>query len=458
MDITRKQVFISSRFVWARILLVLSFVCGLASLSLLSYLVFSSASSQSTTATHSHRTMATLSAADKNAQAAHDVAQRYMTALIGQQYATMWSLLHPQLQAQWSDQQAFATYWKTRFQDYTLQKFTLGKASQRAYWVNPETMNRYDDVEVLPISLQLDWKTPPAQPENMAPQFLHPSQLFQNLPFVVQSVSHGDTRTAHWLVVAGGPADLEAPLLPPTTVSKIALTVPILMYHYISTVPKDDPNPYLRRDLSVAPTLFGQELDYLKAQGYHTITLNQLFDALYYNGPLPAKPIILSFDDGYEDAYSAAYPILKAHGYSGMFYLVTGEIGWPNHIKSWNNVREMVANGMQVGSHTPHHKDLRESLNISPAATQRVLADSQQTLQRQLGMPIQQFCYPAGQPFVSGTLVQRQEITNLLTQTGYIGATTTQWGSMQTSTLPFAMPRIRIRGTDTLTAFMGLFP
>ncbi len=143
----------------------------------------------------------------------------------------------------------------------------------------------------------------------------------------------------HWLVLDGGPADLEAPILPPLHPKPVQVHVPIMMYHYISPAPTHD---LLMLTLTVTPTLFAQQLDYLKQQGYQTITFNQLFDALYYGGPLPKKPIILTFDDGYEDVYQFALPILKAHGYSGMFYIITGKVGWQGYM-NWNELHSLYS-------------------------------------------------------------------------------------------------------------------
>lgn len=88
-------------------------------------------------------------------------------------------------------------------------------------------------------------------------------------------------------------------------------------------------------------------MDYLELHGYHTITFNQLFNALYYGGPLPARPIMLTFDDGSIDHYQFAYPILQQHHFSGMFYIVTGKVGDDSHM-NWSQLAEMLAHGMQV--------------------------------------------------------------------------------------------------------------
>src|ERR1700730_8445178 len=119
----------------------------------------------------------------------------------------MWSMLHPQAQAMWPSQGAFVAYLKAHFQEYTLQSFSSGDVVGRSYWVNPETMVQYNNVDVMPISLQLAPKLVPAQLARLAPQFQQPSQLFQNLPLVVQRVNHtagnraNDPVATQWLIL-----------------------------------------------------------------------------------------------------------------------------------------------------------------------------------------------------------------------------------------------------------------
>src|SRR2546425_761878 len=85
----------------------------------------------------------TLPAHPDNQIGAQTLAQQYMTALLKHQYSTMWSLLDPQVQAIWPGETAFATFWQTRFQDYTLQQFALGKPLLLPHWADPETMLEY---------------------------------------------------------------------------------------------------------------------------------------------------------------------------------------------------------------------------------------------------------------------------------------------------------------------------
>ncbi len=387
---------------------------------------------------------------------AQNVAQQYMNALLKHHYQIMWSMLHPQVQALWPGEDAFVAFWKTHFHDYTLQSFKVGKAHSLSFWVNPETMLQYDHVHEMPVSLLL---TPKATGEQLAQLPLedqNPDLVFHNLPFVVQRVVDQTSKKATWYVLAGGPADLEAPILPPVTPVNTSVQVPILMYHHISNLA---PHNMLDLTLTVTPTVFSQQLAYLKAKDYHSITFNQLFNALYYNGPLPSRPIILTFDDGYEDGYQLAYPLLREYGFSGMFYIITGKVNWEGQM-AWGQLREMLEHGMQIGSHTIHHVDMGRVLLNSVEQAQQELQISKITLEQKLRIVIQQFCYPSGEPFRTGSWYARRQIVLLLAQDGYVGATTDpgMTGILQQSQAPFMLLRIRVDGRESVQSFVQSLP
>ncbi len=384
-------------------------------------------------------------------------AQQYMAALLKHQYSTMWSLLHPQVQAVWPGEAAFIAYWEKRYQDYTLQRFVLGSVSWLPIWVNPETMIEYKQVLTVPVSLILTPKQVVLSQSRVPPEDLHPAQVLQNLPFIVQRVvGKSPGAPVYWLVLNGGPADLETPILPPPQPLYTSVRVPIMMYHHISD---NVPPTALGESLTVTVKMFTQQLDYLKRQGYHTITFNQLFDAMYYAGPLPPRPIILTFDDGYDDAFHIAYPILQAHGFSGMFYIITGKVDWPGYL-NWQQIRTMFAQGMQIGSHTIHHVDIGSLFLYSPTMAQQELQVSQAVLQKQLGTVIQQFCYPSGAPFKTGSLWLQQQIMTLLAADGYVGATTDPGmsGIYQNSLRPLDLLRVRVDGRSDLQFFENSIP
>jgi peptidoglycan/xylan/chitin deacetylase (PgdA/CDA1 family) len=400
-----------------------------------------------------------LSLRQEESQDVHDVAQQYMRAMIDQQPNVMWSLLHPQMQSKWQNETTFARFLQIRFKEYTLSGFVLGKAQPMPYWTDPETMMVYSHLEEISVSLQLTPRFSLSQTSTIPSEDLHASQLFQNLPIIMQYGGNQDGKGGNWLIVSGGPADLEAPILPLITPVNRIVQVPILMYHHVTSFVSDDPLSDYIRTWVVSPDSFSQQMDYLSAHHYHTITFNQLFDALYYGGPLPSRPIILTFDDGDADHYQYVYPILLAHHFSGMFYIISGQVGWYGRM-TWPQLREMLLHGMQMGSHTVHHVDLSRLLYVSEDAVQQELQQSQQTLAENLHVNIQQFCYPYGDPFNWGNWFQQQKIMSMLANDGYVGATTAfgMTGSLQSSANPLALLRIPVYGTEWFQSFVSSLP
>lgn len=463
MKINGEQDAQKAQFLFAKFLMICSIILILVAGALGGYIIFSpthtiSVGAKTTITQHVRQTTP-----GQYQTEVTQVGQHYMRALLQQQYALMWSMLHPDVQKMWANEQAFAAYWQRRFHGFKLTKFTTGQVSDLSSWTNAETMKEYEQVSKLPISLQLAPIKPLAPNVQTSGAILQANELFRNLPFIVQRapIGAGKGEGKQWLILNGGPADIEAPILPPANPDVKRVNVPILMYHYISEVPvKDKTNPYsYRSGLTVTPTVFSQQLDYFKKLGYHTITFNQLFSALYYDSPLPAKPVIFSFDDGYVDAYTNAYPILRAHGYTGMFYIITGKVGWPGQA-SWPQLREMLSNGMQMGSHTIDHRAIGDVWQLSPADARHELETSRQTLESHLQTFIQQFCYPAGDPLnknqaLASTQNQIQGVMSLLNATGYVGATNDPRvpSIIQDSTTPYIIHRIRVLGSENIQGF-----
>jgi peptidoglycan/xylan/chitin deacetylase (PgdA/CDA1 family) len=271
--------------------------------------------------------------------------------------------------------------------------------------------------------------------------------LFQRTAFAAIQNSQGV-----WQVMLAGPADLDAPVLVPAKAPVSHLIIPIYMYHHVSSLPTHDVLDY---SLTVTTTDFAAQLNWMQAQGYHTITMTELFDTFYYGKALPPKPMILSFDDGYADIYTYALPLLLAHHYRGVFYIITGMIGG-NYV-TWNEVRALQQSGMQIASHTVHHVNIGQP----PAwtTTQKELQVSQATLEAELQEPIQFFCYPTGEPFHHDSLAEQRTVLQDLYMDGYLGATldpSTFDSALQNDQLPYELPRIRVSGGETLSEFIGI--
>jgi len=367
----------------------------------------------------------------------------FMDAMMHKDWGQMWLMLAPAAQQLWRGENDFIHFEQAKFGSLTLVSFKEAAAQMQLSWLDPETTQVYPDVATQQVSLAA---TAPrgllTGPSNAALD----SGLFNNTLFALLP----DHR--NWLVLVAGPADQDAPVLVPASPPATRLLVPIFMYHHVSNQPTTDTLDY---SLTVTTTDFNAQLTWLQQQGYQTITLTELFDALYYGKALPAHPMILTFDDGYEDMYTDALPTLLAHHYRGVFFIITGMIG--GRYLTWDQIRVLESYGMQIGSHTTHHINVGQP----PAwtTTQKELVVSQATLQFQLGQPIQFFCYPTGEPFHHDSVYEQQIVLADLLADGYIGALLDPFtfdSAIQDAQTPYQLPRIRVSGGESLQAYMGI--
>src|SRR3954451_10569656 len=166
------------------------------------------------------------------------------------------------------------------------------------------------------------------------------------------------------------------------------MPVPILMYHVITEAPAGAANA----QLWVKHQTFAAEMQALRRAGYHAITVRQAFDAWQDGGPLPRKPVVVSFDDGYVSQYRYARPVLRRLGWPGALNLELrnlGEGGLTEH-----QVRVLLANGWELDSHTLTHPHLPP---VPEAHWRAELAGSRRELRRRFGASVAEFfCYPAG--------------------------------------------------------------
>lgn len=230
-----------------------------------------------------------------------------------------------------------------------------------------------------------------------------------------------------------------------THVLGASATVPVLMYHYIRVNP--DPRDKVGFGLSVTPSNFSAQMDYLVSHGYHSITLDELGNVLVHTGTLPQKPIVITFDDSYADSYTAAYPILKSHGLKGVNFVITGLVDAPNYL-TWGQITEMKNSGIfTFGAHTVHHYALPY---LSAEAVKQEVTQSKNDLQAHLGYVINWLAYPYGSVNPS--------VASITQQAGYVGAFGTNFGSYLSPNAMFTLPRVRVGGGDTVATFAAKLP
>ncbi len=234
------------------------------------------------------------------------------------------------------------------------------------------------------------------------------------------------------------------PLLPTPDGIERRARVPILMYHHIEQAP-----PYanaIRRDLSVSPEDFEAQLAYLRREGYETITLNDLALHLTMGMTLPAKPIILTFDDGYANAYTNAFPLLQRYGFIGTFFVISEPVnaGDPSFL-SWSQVEEMYAAGMRFEPHSHNHPDMRN--RSFDFVVFQVLAPKE-AIEARTGEPCRFFAYPAGR--------YDQFVIDVLRSADIWGGVLTEQGATHTADDLFTLRRVRVHGGDDLSAFVRI--
>lgn len=220
-----------------------------------------------------------------------------------------------------------------------------------------------------------------------------------------------------------------------------SMHIPILMYHYIGNNPHTQDTA--RTKLSVSPQQFTEELNYLASQGYTPITLDTLYAIQYGKAESPTKPVVLTFDDGYEDFYFNAYPLLRNFGFHAVAFIPTGLIN-QKYFMTWDQIREIQHSGLVAfEGHSVNHVNLTK---LTDAELNEELKQSKITLESVTGHPVNWIAYPSGRV--------NRPVQNKALQLGYVGGVTTH--EDVASSISMTMPRVRIGGTISLTEFIRL--
>jgi peptidoglycan/xylan/chitin deacetylase (PgdA/CDA1 family) len=156
---------------------------------------------------------------------------------------------------------------------------------------------------------------------------------------------------------------------------------PMLMYHHISVVPSSS-------EYVTSLSQFKQQLNWLKEQGYETITVSELIEAIEYGKWLPHKPVILTFDDGYRDVYDNAYPIMQEIGYTGTMYVIEETLNTGGSITD-EIIQELSTAGWEFGNHSATHAYLATTNNLEDE-----VCGSRTRLIEKYNLPFDSFAYP----------------------------------------------------------------
>ena len=170
-------------------------------------------------------------------------------------------------------------------------------------------------------------------------------------------------------------------------------TVTVLSYHHFAEKSTDR--------MIVSQESFDAQMRLLKEKGYRVITLDQLFDFMDFTGDVPEKSVVITIDDGWRSTYDIAFPILKKYGFTATLFLYTQLITGGSKTLSWDQVREMADQGLDIQGHTISHRNLGqqnsgESLEAYYIALERELAEPARIIEQKIGRKIRYLAYPYG--------------------------------------------------------------
>jgi peptidoglycan/xylan/chitin deacetylase (PgdA/CDA1 family) len=173
-------------------------------------------------------------------------------------------------------------------------------------------------------------------------------------------------------------------------------------------------------------------MDFISRHHYRVIPLKDLVEALAKNKALSRNTVVITFDDGYEDNYQNAFPILKKHRFPATLFVITDSVGKQGFC-SWGQLKEMQNNGIDIGSHTKTHPYLPQ---VNEERLRKEIFESKKEIENKLGKKISLFCYPNGG--------YNSRARDLVKQAGYEGACTTNKGRYHLKPDRLALRRIKM--------------
>ncbi|MCM8765646.1 MAG: polysaccharide deacetylase family protein [Candidatus Omnitrophica bacterium] len=213
-------------------------------------------------------------------------------------------------------------------------------------------------------------------------------------------------------------------------------SIPVLLYHSIS---------YNDNLLSVKPENFKKQMAYLNKHNFKVITLEELVEGMKERNKFPRKTVAITFDDGYKDNFTYAYPVLKEYAFPAIIFLITGKTGNDKEYLNWDEVREMVKSGIiDFGGHTRSHTYL-PSLQNNQAKLWEEIYGCKEDIEKSLGITVKFFAYPVGG--------FSEKIKELVKKAGYkAGLTTNRGKDLRNLKDIYEINRISVRN-DNLFVF-----
>lgn len=223
--------------------------------------------------------------------------------------------------------------------------------------------------------------------------------------------------------------------------------IPILMYHSIADDVDADVHPYFRT--VTTPATFARQVTYLQQNGYNAITLSEAVNLLQNELTIPSKSVVLTFDDGFRDFLTNAYPILEREHFRATVFVSSDYIGKPflngRDCLNAREIRMLNEQGIEFGSHSVSHRKLVE-LTL-PQLTHEVTA-SKHAIEDITGRDVGLFSYPYRFPEEDTHFTS--ELAELLNAEGYRAGVTTAIGRSRPQSNPRFLPRLPMNDCDDL--------
>lgn len=222
--------------------------------------------------------------------------------------------------------------------------------------------------------------------------------------------------------------------------------VPILTYHSISENLFGKVHPY--HQINTPASIFAAQMKWLRQAGYRTISLSELMNAFETSQNL-SKTVVLTFDDGYQDFYTEAFPLLKQCGFTATVFLATDRIRDTSvrvegaDYLTWGEVRELHAEGITFGSHSVTHADLR---SLGPEQIDYELGYSKESIEQRIGAPVEFFSYPFTLPEEDGDFIRY--LADTLENLGYANGVSSTIGRAKPRDTRFFLPRLSVNSWD----------
>jgi len=217
--------------------------------------------------------------------------------------------------------------------------------------------------------------------------------------------------------------------------------VPVLVYHNIA--------PRARGRLVLAARTFEQQMRYLKAHGYRTVSLDDLIEYTRLGRQLPRRSVVLTFDDGYQSFLRHVYPVLKELGFTATLFIYTDYIGLGRNALGWDDLRRLADEGFALGAHSKTHSELRRRPGESPEAFERRLHTElvvpRQLFQARVGRTPRALAYPYG--------THDDELVQKVKEQGYLAGLSVRREGNPSFVHPLRIRRSQIFADMTLEEF-----